>query len=114
MEDLKELEQRGKAVTEPMGYLSEWSLIVNPLNVEEWRRCLECHPDEEFFACIINGISESFRIGFEHHCLCRGATANILSAQKNPEAVEEYVSGKAAGVDNRASGCSGSLEAPHQ
>ena len=61
------------------------------MKVEKWRRCLECHPDEEFFGYIMNGISEEFRIGFDNHRLCRGAAANMLSAQKNPDFVEEYL-----------------------
>ena len=39
--------------------------INTPLKQEVWRRELANHPDGVFAACVTQGITEGFRIGFE-------------------------------------------------
>ena len=40
------------------------SKVVTPLKVHIWERELATHPDQEFAACILRGIKQGFRIGF--------------------------------------------------
>jgi len=91
MEDLKELELRGKAGSRPISSSGKWSQIVTPLKVEEWKRCLEPYPDRGLYSYIVDGLSEGFWIGFDHQHLCREAKSNMLSALRNPKVVEEYL-----------------------
>ena len=96
------------------GYNRNYTYI-HALNVEEWRRCLVCHPDQEFYVYIMNGISEGFQIGFDHQYLCREATANMLSAQQNPKVMEEYLTvGQQGKIIRLVHGCSDRLETPNQ
>lgn len=90
MEDLKMLEMNGKGewVT---SQIPRWSKIVTPLRVYEWRANLSSHPDKEFYSYIISGIANGFRIGFDHRRHCGAVKANMLSAQRNPSVVEDYL-----------------------
>ena len=65
--------------------------IVTPLQVVEWERALNKHPDQEFAAYVINGIRNGFRVGFDRRYVSRSAKRNIISAERNPEVVDKYL-----------------------
>ena len=75
---------------EPQWELEQWKIISSPLVSAEWRKHLRSHPDTEFAAYIIRGISQGFRLGFQRK------KAHIISAKanmpvQNPEVVSEYI-----------------------
>ena len=53
--------------------------IHTPLDVREWIRTLDQHPDRAFAKYITNGLSNGFRIGFNRDTRLRAATSNMLS-----------------------------------
>ncbi len=90
MEDLKTLASRkqkgGRAVPPQL------QAIHTPLRCSSWQHYLRNHPDSEFVAFLLDGISNGFRIGFnyERH-QCRTAKRNMQSAIQNPEVVDKYL-----------------------
>ena len=66
--------------------------VVTPLPQEHWERALADHPDRQFVRYIINGLRDSFRIGFQHgRATCRSAATNMQSARMYPEPVAQYL-----------------------
>ena len=66
--------------------------VHTPLRVEAWSWDLRHHPDEEFAQYILRGIQQGFRIGFNRQAVqCRSAKRNMLSAEQNPEVVDQYL-----------------------
>ena len=59
--------------------------------MERWAALLDTHPDRDFVAYILNGISKGFRIGYDYSNKARRATSNLLSASQNPEVVARYI-----------------------
>ena len=64
---------------------------MSPLVVERWAALLDTHPDRDFVAYIINGISKGFRIGYDYSKKAGRATSNLLLASQNPEVVTRYI-----------------------
>ena len=52
---------------------------------------LDTHPDKEFVAYILQGITKSFRIGYDYNKKTKRASSNLLSASQNPEVVTRYI-----------------------
>lgn len=52
---------------------------------------LKDHPDVELAQYLLAGITEGFRIGFDHTHTCVSAKSNLLSAEQNPEVVRAYL-----------------------
>ena len=71
--------------------IPRWIDIVTPLQIEEWRVNLSSHPDKEFYAHIISGIVNGFRIGYDCQGHCRSAKSNMPSARKSPGVVDNYL-----------------------
>lgn len=71
----------------------EWlKPVTTTLRWRIWAKEMEEHPDENFRAYILNGISKGFRIGFDHrHHQCKSASANLNSALTNARVVQEYL-----------------------
>ena len=64
----------------------------HPLRINEWRLQLKEHPDPDFVAYILRGITEGFRIGFNYQDhTCESAKRNMKSALDNPQVVREYL-----------------------
>ena len=68
-------------------------VVCSPLSerVEEWKRALEGHPDKPFCHYILIGLSKGFRIGFDYTSHCGSAQGNLISAEENPEVVQDYI-----------------------
>ena len=92
MDDLKMLDIKGNG-DEKCNTLQIpwWTDIVTPLRIEEWRANLNSHQDKEFYAYIISGIANGFRIGYDRQGYCRSAKSNMPSARKNPGVVDNYL-----------------------
>ena len=52
---------------------------------------MSSHPDKQFYSYIIRGISKGFKIGFDHRGRRKAAKSNMLSAQRNPDVVDDYL-----------------------
>ena len=66
--------------------------VITPLRVEAWSRALRHHPDQEFAGYIVRGIQQGFRIGYNRRAgRCQSAKRNMLSAEQNPEVVDQYL-----------------------
>lgn len=65
--------------------------IVSPLVVKNWAALLDAHPDKDFVAYILQGISKGFRIGYDYTRRVKRASGNLLSASQNPEVVTKYI-----------------------
>ena len=67
--------------------------IVTPLLPRRWEELLHQHPDQPLAAYIVKGLSGGFHIGYEHdRSVGSSASANMLSAVRNPVPVEQYLS----------------------
>ena len=69
------------------------SLIHTPLIIHSWRKALSLHPNQPLVEFFLKGISQGFRIGFNH--LPNGlkpARKNLAGALQHPQVVEEYLS----------------------
>ena len=62
MDDLRALEQVVLKGAPPLYCLGA---IVTPYVVAEWERLLASHPDRDFVAYIVRGITSGFRIGVD-------------------------------------------------
>ena len=66
--------------------------IVTPLRWEPWHQALLTHPDRVYVKYILDGISEGFRIGFDHaNSPLRSSPGNMRSAVQNPQVVQDYL-----------------------
>ena len=74
------------------------SEISTPLNITAWERALADHPDKLFVQYLIQGLKNSFRIGFDctNH-FCKPVKKNLLSAQPNPQVVEDCLAKEVIG-----------------
>ena len=71
---------------------ASWCMVTTPLNNEEWQRQLRDHPDSDFTAYLLWGITEDVLIGFNYHDYnCSSAKRNMKSALDNPQVVREYL-----------------------
>ena len=70
----------------------KWCRIVTPLKSEEWEWELRDLPDRRCADYLVRGISEGFRLGYEYsNHECRSASRNMLSAERNPRVIDEYL-----------------------
>lgn len=66
--------------------------ISTPLKLKAWARYLSVHPDQQFAAYILQGLTNGFHIGFDRQCTkLRQARGNMSSTKLNPAAVDLYV-----------------------
>ncbi len=70
--------------------------IVTPLCWEVWDSKLAQHPDQRFRHYIVEGIKGGFRLGFDYSRPLRGATRNMASVQKYPQAIRDYLAEECA------------------
>ena len=62
-----------------------------------WKKYLADHPDEAFRDCILEGIQQGFRVGFDYQGnKCHPAAGNLKSARENAGVVEEYIAKEVA------------------
>ena len=60
--------------------------------------CLSTHhPDVAFRDCILEGIQQGLRVGYDYQShKCYSATGSLKSAQENAEVVEAYIAKEVA------------------
>ena len=69
------------------------SLIHTPLIIHSWRKALSSHPNQPLVEFFLKGISQGFRIGFNHlPNELKPARKNLAGALQHPQVVEEYLS----------------------
>ena len=66
------------------------SSVISPLALENWSRELSTHPDKFFTHYILRGISQGFRIGFNHGHHLSQPHSTMLT--QNPEVISHYLS----------------------
>ena len=68
------------------------SAFISPLPLHAWCKYLELYPDRDFTLYLLNGVSLSFRIGFDRttHIL-KCSRRNMSSARQNPAIIEDYI-----------------------
>ena len=62
-----------------------------PLPWREWDRHLASHPDQRFWAYVVEGLRHGFRVGFDYSHTCRKSHRNMPSALEQPQVVREYL-----------------------
>ena len=65
--------------------------IHSPLRVDEWRKLLQEHPDQQYVAFLIRGMTFGFRIGFDRAQKLRPSRRNLKSALEQPTVVTDYL-----------------------
>jgi hypothetical protein len=65
--------------------------IHSPLRVDEWSKLLQEHPDQEYVAFLIWGMTFGFRIGFDRTQKLRPSGRNLKSALEHPAIVSDYL-----------------------
>ena len=66
--------------------------INSPVRLSVWQEELARHPDQAFAQYIIQGLSQGFRIGYQHKTSSlKPAKYNILSASQHPDVVSSYL-----------------------
>ncbi len=70
----------------------ELSKIITPLSSASLKEQLRGHPDREFAAYIVRGVSEGFRIGFNSGLVSlKQRSGNMPLADEHPEVVTGYI-----------------------
>ena len=93
MNDLSVLDSR-KPREMVKGLPEQLSEINTPLVPAEWEKELSSHLDAGFREYLVRGISEGFRLGFEHDThTCKSAKSNMLSATKNADKRDQVEEG---------------------
>ena len=69
--------------------ISEHHKVYTPLILERWSDELLLHPDQCFVQYILNGITNGFRIGFDHHCPLQQPDYTMLT--QNPSIIAKYL-----------------------
>ena len=88
MAHLLEFEQRVPTCQVPT-WLQQ---VTGPLVLQECRRDLASHPDQQFKEYITTGITRGFCIGFDYkRVTCKPALTNLYSAEENSEVVQAYL-----------------------
>ena len=64
---------------------------MTPLNIKAWGEALADHPDLDFRAYILAGLTNGFRIGFDRRHELRPAPRNMPSSEAQAQAVEDYL-----------------------
>ena len=71
--------------------------ITTPLKADVWKLWLSYHPDSAFSEYIIQGLTNGFRIGFDHmNHACRPAKCNHPSAMNCPQVISESIAKEVA------------------
>ena len=66
--------------------------INSPVRLSVWQEELARHPDQAFAQYIIQGLSQGFRIGYQHKTSSlKPAKYNMLSASQHPDVVSSYL-----------------------
>ena len=60
-----------------------------PLKVELWAKKLHSHPDNYFTSYVLEGLTNGFRIGFNHRHLLCSSIRNLST--KNPDVITSYL-----------------------
>lgn len=79
-----------------VGLPGSMQLVTTPLIWQEWDRGLARHPDQQFCRYIVDGIRYGFRLGFNYSQVHRSATRNMVSADQQPQVVQDYLATECA------------------
>ena len=67
-------------------------LISTPLSVPTWTKMLDAHPNRQLVQFFLDGITNAFRLGFNHtDSSLKPVKRNLPLATAHPEVVEEYL-----------------------
>ena len=67
-------------------------MVTTPLQAHVWEEYLSCHPDHEFVAFLVRGMTQGFRIGFDRDAVrLKPAKRNMKSVSEAPEVVQAYL-----------------------
>ena len=67
-----------------------FSDIQTPVQIIAWQKALADHPDQVFSRYIVRGLTEGFRVGFQHEdCILREHPINMKIA--DPQVVTDYL-----------------------
>lgn len=69
--------------------------IHSPLRIDEWTKLLQEHPDQQYVAFLLRGMTYGFRIGFNRAQKLRPSRCNLKSALEHPTVVKNYLSQEA-------------------
>ena len=67
----------------------QWAAITTPLKAEVWEEGLASYPNKAYAGFIMRGITRGFRIGFNYRQQLSEAKYTLLSAEQNPQVVDE-------------------------
>ena len=65
--------------------------VRTPLKIDQWTALLHRHPDPQFTDWLMDGLTEGFRIGFNHQQRLHSATSNMQGTSDHPEVVSAYL-----------------------
>ena len=65
--------------------------IHSPLQVDEWSELLKAHPDQQYVAFLLRGMTFGFRVGFNRAQKLRPAKRNMKSALERPSVIQDYL-----------------------
>ena len=65
--------------------------IHSPLKLGAWANLLHNHPNQAWVNCLLTGLQDGVRIGFDSSRSCQSAKANMLSATQHPSVVQAYL-----------------------
>ena len=65
--------------------------IYSPLRVDEWHALLQAHPDQQYVAFLLRGMTFGFRIGFDRAQQLRPSKRNMQSALEHPSVIQDYL-----------------------
>ncbi len=65
--------------------------VKTPLNIAAWRKRLRTHQDADYTNYIVTGLEHRFHIGVAVFTTLNPAKKNMLSAEKNPQVVDDYL-----------------------
>jgi len=65
--------------------------VTTPLVADIWEAALRHHPDRAYAKCLVRGLREGFRIGFQRGTNLRSAKSNMPSTRLHPEVITHYI-----------------------
>ena len=90
LEDLLSLESREP--TKPVVVPPLLAAVHTQLQVTNWARSLQGHPDRVFVAYLLRGFTRGVRIGFDDTAIhLKPAKSNMTTARDHPEVITKYL-----------------------
>ena len=93
-EDLLTLEAAAGKVRDSESTNSD--IVFRSLPIDQWSVALASHPDKDFVAFLLRGISQGFRIGFSRSSQLKPPPGNFHSVNANRSTVDKYIAEEVA------------------